>query len=94
MGESSGVRFTFVVFENQRRWLGLGWTPNMLAYERSSWTDEQLNQSRDKDKFELPEVEGEDAGWRWVNGSEWQVEAAGKGNSGDGWIYYDNKVSK
>ncbi len=37
--ESSGVRFTFVIFENQRRWLGIGWTSTLLAYERAAWTD-------------------------------------------------------
>ena len=46
--EPSGVRFTFVVFENQRRWLGIGWTTTLLAYERAAWTDEHLNSSDPK----------------------------------------------
>ena len=36
------------------------------------------------------------AHWRWVPWSEWQVEGAGKGKTGDnvhGWIYYDTKVN-
>lgn len=93
--ESLGVRFTFVVFENQRRWLGLGWTHSLLAYERAAWTDEHLNASESTENFKLPEVENGTAHWRWVPGSEWQVEGAGKGKTGDnadGWIYYDNKV--
>ena len=93
--ESSGVRFTFVVFENQRRWLGLGWTHSLLAYERAAWTDEQLNPSDSTENFKLPEIENGLARWRWVQGSEWQVEGAGKGKTGkhgDGWIYYDTKV--
>jgi len=73
----------------------------MLAYERGSWTDEHLNSVPPKDDFELPEVEGGQARWRWVHGSEWKIDGAekdGKGAkaaSGDdaGWIYYDNKVS-
>ena len=95
LAEQTGVRFTFVVFENQRRWLGLGWTHSLLAYERGAWTDEQLNPSDSTEHFKLPEVETGTAHWRWVPGSEWQVEGAGKGKKGDnadGWIYYDTKV--
>ncbi len=94
--EPTGVRFTFVIFENQRRWLGIGWTSTLLAYERAAWTDEHLNASDSKDNFKLPEVEHGSAHWRWVKGSDWQVEGAGKSKAssgGDGWIYYDNKVS-
>ena len=94
--EPSGVRFTFVVFENQRRWLGIGWTQTLLAYERASWTDEHLNASDSKDEFQLPAVNNGTAQWQWVKGSEWQVEGGGKGRASsvgtDGWIYYDNKV--
>ena len=95
----SGVRFTFAVYENQRRWLGLGWTTSLFAYERSPWTDEHLNSSPPKEDFKLPSVEGGGARWQWVPGSEWRTEgsnklnptASGK-NKNDGWIYYDNKV--
>lgn len=95
--ESAGVRFTFVVFENQRRWLGLGWTYSLLAYERTAWTDEHLNPSDPKDHFSLPQIDNGTAEWRWAPGSEWQVEGAGKNRAStgaDGWIYYDNKVSQ
>lgn len=94
--ESAGVRFTFVVFENQRRWLGLGWTSSLLVYERAAWTDEHLHTSDSKLDFRLPEVDSGVSKWRWVPGSEWQVEGAGKGKGDgdiDGWIYYDNKVA-
>ena len=72
----------------------------MLAYERASWTDEHLNPVPSKDQFELPDVEGGQARWRWIQGSDWNVERAekeaknGKVTSGEdaGWIYYDNKV--
>ena len=90
----AGARFTFVVFENQRRWLGLGWTYSLLAYERGPWTDEHLNPSHPKEHFQLPEVENGNAHWRWVPGSEWQAEGAGKtkaSSGNEGWIYYDNK---
>ena len=101
--DAGGIRFTFTLFENQRRWLGIGWTSSMLAYERPAWTDEHLNPMSPKEQFELPEIEGGHAKWRWVEGSQWRVEGA-LGNSPyqesskkgttdtDGWIYYDNKV--
>lgn len=101
--ESPGIRFTFVVYENQRRWLGIGWTHSMLAYERASWTDEHMNPSPAIERFALPDVEGGHARWRWVEGTEWHVEGAEEHSSNDtggrkgretmgGWIYYDNKV--
>lgn len=97
---SSGVRFTFVVYENQRRWLGIGWTYSLFPSERSAWTDEHLNTVPPKEKFELPDVQTGDAKWRWVEGSEWRVEGADSSNeksdskaaNSEGWIYYDNKV--
>ena len=95
----AGVRFTFVVYENQRRWLGLGWTSSMFAYERSAWSDEHLNPSPPKDAFQLPVVDTDNAKWRWVANSDWRIEGGARpsqGSSGktpsDGWIYYDNKV--
>lgn len=100
-GNSSSVRFTFVVFENQRRWLGIGWTYSLFPSERGAWTDEHLNSVPPKDSFELPDVRTGDAKWRWVEGSEWRVEGADPAvvgrsdskSSAEGWVYYDNKVS-
>lgn len=100
--DSPSIRFTFTLFENQRRWLGIGWTSSMLAYERAAWTDEHLNPAPPKDQFELPKVKGGHAKWRWVKDSEWQVEGAADAEGTDekgpanrdtgGWIYCDNKV--
>lgn len=69
-----GVRFTFILYENQRRWIGLGWTTSLFATERGPWTDEHLNPAPAKDEFELPEVDGGVARWRWIKGSEWHIE--------------------
>ncbi|KAI5302623.1 peroxisome- protein [Ascosphaera pollenicola] len=102
---SPGVRFTFILYENQRRWLGLGWTTTLFSYERAPWTDEHLNPAPSKDEFELPDVKNDNARWRWVPGSDWTVEIeqpkkpkSGKSKNtpdfrtdADGWIYYDNK---
>ncbi|KAK4893856.1 hypothetical protein LTR27_007882 [Elasticomyces elasticus] len=99
-----GVRFAFTLYENQRRWLGLGWTASLLAYERQAWTDEHLTETPDITLFSLPDTESETTKWRWVPRSDWKVEGAvtekersakriGGGGGGDdvGWVYYDNK---
>lgn len=101
-GKDAGVKFTFIIFENQRRWVGLGWTTSLFAYERSAWTDEHNNSVPSRDSFELPETdEGSLMHWRWVRGSKWKVDGVpdeGKdvdydGDEGkNGWVYYDNKV--
>jgi Integral peroxisomal membrane peroxin len=72
--DSPGVRFTFVLYENQRRWIGLGWTTSLFAYERGPWTDEHLNNAPTKEEFSLPDVEGGVARWRWIEGSSWKIE--------------------
>lgn len=100
--KSSGVKFTFIIYENQRRWVGLGWTASLFAYERPAWTDEHNNAVPSKDDFELPDVEdGSRMQWQWVERSKWRVDGVAdeKGSvdyDGDegknGWIYYDNKV--
>ena len=94
------VKFTFAVYENQRRWLGLGWTSSLFAYERAPWTDDHLNPAQPKERFQLPLIEGGTAAWRWASGSEWRTEDAANSASpssskqakSDAWIYYDNKV--
>ena len=68
------MRFTFVLYENQRRWIGLGWTTSLFAYERGPWTDEHLNNAPTKEEFSLPDVEGGVARWRWIEGSSWKIE--------------------
>ncbi|KAL2828756.1 integral peroxisomal membrane peroxin-domain-containing protein [Aspergillus cavernicola] len=96
-GDSSGVRFTFIIYENQRRWLGIGWTYSLFPSERAAWTDEHLNPVPSKNEFDLPEVQSGNAKWRWAEASEWHIDGAdddqsdSKSVDGGGWIYYDNK---
>ncbi|QBZ61846.1 hypothetical protein PoMZ_08804 [Pyricularia oryzae] len=106
LARDTGVRFTFIIYENQRRWVGLGWTSSLFTYERAAWTDERNNPVPPKDEFELPEVEdGSRMRWRWVPGSKWRVDGvtddAVTTDDGQldfdsdggkmGWVYYDNK---
>lgn len=91
---SKPVRFTYVIYENQRRWLGIGWTSNLLSYERAPWTDEFLNESSSIDAFELPNPDSssssvatssyvqhpsmEGAYWRWVD-KAWRLDLTNDG---------------
>ena len=101
------IRFTYVLYENQRRWLGIGWTANMLTYERSSWTDEFLNEAPSPEQFKLPE-EASGMAWRWVD-KTWRLDMTNDGaiqlsssrpkttaspGKDDGFIYYDNTWKK
>ena len=88
----SSVCFTYVIYENQRRWLGVGWTPNLLSYERTPWTDEFLNESEPIDSFELPvlplsidlqdneeeSVNTKGMVWRWVD-KTWRLDLTNDG---------------
>nr|POF03850.1 peroxisomal membrane protein pex30 [Quercus suber] len=92
----AGVRFTFALFENQRRWLGVGWTSGMLLHERQAWTDETNNTCPEPSEFKLPETDSGSTKWVWVAGSEWHVEGtpAGKDQPAKrddnfGWTYFD-----
>ncbi|KAF3926856.1 hypothetical protein ABW20_dc0103543 [Dactylellina cionopaga] len=90
-GTAPGVRFTFSIYENQRRWLGVGWTSSLFAYERPAWTDEHLSACPPMEEFQLPEAKN-GMKWQWVNGHKWQVEGEEDGKKeGNGWVYYDNK---
>ncbi|KAL3237752.1 peroxisome biogenesis protein [Nakaseomyces bracarensis] len=101
------IRFTYVLYENQRRWIGIGWTASMLSYERSSWTDEFLNTAPPIEEFTLPEG---DSGleWKWID-KEWRLDLTNDGaiqlpstkmktsaspSADEGFIYYDNTWKK
>ncbi|KAK9365426.1 integral peroxisomal membrane peroxin-domain-containing protein [Lipomyces kononenkoae] len=86
-----GVRFTYVVYENQRKWLGIGWTANLLAYERTPWTDEFLNECPSPEEFTLPDAEGTGMRWKWVD-HQWHVDESN--GDEEGWLYYDNTWKK
>ncbi|ROW07499.1 hypothetical protein VPNG_07094 [Cytospora leucostoma] len=98
----AGVRFTFIIYENQRRWVGLGWTNSLFSYERAAWTDEHNNPVPPKDKFELPEVEDDShMRWRWVDSSIWRVDgvpdeavSGGGANGKEGEWNYDGEGGK
>ncbi|EHN02367.1 Pex31p [Saccharomyces cerevisiae x Saccharomyces kudriavzevii VIN7] len=97
------VLFKVALFENQRRWLGIGWTSTMLSYERASWTDEFLNTSPSPEMFTLPEKQSGMA-WEWHD-KDWMLDLTNDGaiqvsastaktkvkpGADEGFTYYDN----
>lgn len=102
--DSGGVKYTFVLFENQRKWIGVGWTASMLSYERNCWTDEHLNPTSDLVNFKLPQDDSDENLWRWVD-NHWKLDRTNNGAiqlsskeptltskpaDDEGFIYYDN----
>lgn len=101
------IRFTYVLYENQRKWIGIGWKTSMLGYERTPWTDEFLNEAPSPEQFQLPEGTRE-MQWRWVDPA-WRVDLSNDGalevrgarprttaqpGPDDGFVYYDNTWKK
>lgn len=97
----STPRFTFVLYEHQRKWIGVGWSSNLFTYERSNWTDEFLEEASAPSEFNLP-----DSGdWKWID-SAWKLDLTNDGgipskvktkeDPGDdeGWVYFDNYWKK
>ncbi|KAI9260461.1 Peroxin/Dysferlin domain-containing protein [Helicostylum pulchrum] len=91
-GNRSEMIFQFEVFENQRWWLGVNWTTNMMPSERGPWTDNQLKPIHSKEYFKLPEptiktssstVNGKtierttNKTWGWADG-DWWVDMTGE----------------
>ncbi|RCI05252.1 peroxisome- protein [Rhizopus stolonifer] len=91
--------FQFEVYENQRWWLGVNWTTNMMPSERAPWTDNQMKPISSKEDVQLPEatVKTEKSRtinkiWSWADG-DWWVDMTGElQNKVDhnGWEYGNN----
>jgi len=70
-----GTRFSFIANENQRRWIGIGWTSNLLPTERSPFSDENGAPCPHIKDYTLGN------GWKWVE-ADWQIV--------HDWVYTDN----
>ncbi|CAB4256722.1 peroxisome biogenesis protein [Maudiozyma barnettii] len=101
--KAKAIRFTYALYENQRRWLGIGWTSTMLSYERAAWTDAYLNPAPPLNHFKLPDDDS-DMKWQWVD-ENWSLDMGNDGaiqlsksqpnlisspGSNAGYIYSDN----
>lgn len=103
--DNKPIKFTYVLYENQRHWIGMGWKSSMLNYERTSWTDEFLNEAPSPDKFQLPPMDNVSGmKWRWLD-KTWRLDLTNDGaidignnklkttadpTPDQGYIYYDN----
>ncbi len=100
---STDLIFRFVLYENQRWWLGLDWTTNLFLNERPAWSDEYNVQTSPKDSFSLPPPSTtitetpEDPNvlikktmeWKWDD-NDWWIDYDGDVDK-EGWEYADNR---
>ncbi|KAG0268761.1 peroxisome- protein [Actinomortierella ambigua] len=98
--------YKFVLYENQRWWLGLEWTPMMLPNDRAPWTDDHLEPTPSKSAFQLPpphivheavagqpdKVLRKSQEWRWLD-THWHLKRHSDDDR-DGWEYANNHWQK
>nr|CAG8557109.1 6334_t:CDS:2 [Entrophospora candida] len=96
---STDLIFQFVLYENQRWWLGLDWTTNLFPNERPPWSDEYLEPTDSKNNFQLPAPSTQTIDdknvlikttrkWEWLD-PDWTISHDGDVDK-DGWVYTDN----
>eukprot|EP01135_Chromosphaera_perkinsii_P006018 Nk52_evm6s380 gene=Nk52_evmTU6s380 len=85
------VKITFETYENQRYWIGRGWTDNLIPTERTPFSDRKGLQRLPKDSFGLPNAQ-----WEWdgpwvISGQQEEEEEDGRDRyDEDGWEYGDS----
>ncbi|EGW35268.1 uncharacterized protein SPAPADRAFT_146330 [Spathaspora passalidarum NRRL Y-27907] len=93
----------FEILENERRWIGVGWSKVLYPHERSNFCyDKSLNTapnikdtSINEDNFPFPVFENDlyKYRWEWVD-TDWKLdEEFNKSKTENGWVYYDTKWS-
>lgn len=88
----------FEILENERRWLGLGWSSLLYPSERSNFCYENTLQPAPpitihKENFPFPIFENDiySYQWEWIE-DDWKLDTEfNKSKSEDGWVYYDSK---
>ncbi|KAK6457615.1 Pex24p integral peroxisomal membrane peroxin [Scheffersomyces xylosifermentans] len=90
----------FELLENERRWIGLGWSKLLMPNERPSFCHEKSllpapSVETTKDDYPFPIFENDiyKYSWDWLD-TDWKVDVDfNDGKSKEGWVYYDNKWS-
>lgn len=90
----------FEILENERRWVGVGWSKVMMPNDRPYYCYESSqNESppifNDDDHFTFPTFASDlyDYKWHWLD-TNWTIdEEFNRGKNSDGWVYYDNSWS-
>lgn len=90
----------FDVLENERRWVGLGWSKYLLPNERSCFCYEALMMPApnptEGDHFRFPTYEDDlyTYQWQWMD-EEWNIDTEfDHTKEKSGWVYYDNNWEK
>lgn len=81
----------FEVLENERRWIGLGWSKFLLPSERANYCTTSLNEISDINSFTPPVYSNDlyNYKWEWIDKS-WIIDKEFSKNKNNGWIYSDN----
>ncbi len=95
--KSKGAKVVrFEIYENQRRWIGIGWSNRLLPFERTHFTNEYLEKCCSSlSKFTLPKLTKQETlqgcRWKWME-EKWKVDDEYcNHHDSEGWVYYDNK---
>jgi hypothetical protein len=77
----------FHMLENERRWIGLGWSKQMLFFDRSPFcTPDMKQQLANTDQFQFPLMRNyKHSEWQWLD-IEWKPL-----HKKHGWTYFDNR---
>jgi len=85
--EKNGKIIQFQIIENQRRWIGIGWSDKLLPYERANFTNEALQETSSPNAFKFPFNSKQ---WQWLE-EHWNIDLKFCDNKNkDGWVFYDN----
>lgn len=86
----------FDILENERRWLGLGWSKLLLPHERASFCYESLMMSAPDptldEEFKFPIFENDlyTYLWQWMD-DLWAIDTEfNRSRYKTGWVYYDS----
>jgi len=75
-------------FENQRWWLGLGFTNHLFPEERAPYSSENGKENLPLHAFDIYPKAGQ---WEWEPNSSWQVDTTPDlKKDTEGWTYFDN----
>lgn len=82
----------FEVLENERRWLGFGWSKFLLPNERSNFCFENsLIEVPNLHDFKPPVFDNDlyEYNWEWLE-DDWSIDKEYSKNKNDGWKYFDS----
>lgn len=82
----------FEVLENERRWLGIGWSHILLPNERSNFCFENsLIETTDIKSFQPPVFSNDiyTYKWEWLD-TKWTIDKEYSKNKNNGWKFFDN----